>query len=201
MPDCKNKPEVFQKITKSIKYSIYGILILSLVAAVMYLNIFYTKPDNQYKPIAITNEVLILNKTASIISRDGNIPLKVAKRYSIWIFEAAAEYSLDPILLLSVIYTESKFNYKAISPTGPIGLFQIASSYHKEKTTKAALFDPKNNIMVGAWILREYADRSKSTIETLLRYNGSLGEAPHYATKVMTTKYKYEREIMKAISL
>jgi hypothetical protein len=40
---------------------------------------------------------------------------------------------------------------------------------------------------------------SKSTIETLLRYNGSLGQAPNYAIKVLNKKKKYDNEIMKAV--
>ena len=203
----KTQLGIFQRITETFifkitKYTVYVALALALVGAVTYLNVIKTYPPTY--PIfhsAVNNEGLILDKTAAIIARDGNIPLKVAKKYSIWIYEAAAKYALDPTLLLAVIYNESKFNYKAVSPTGPIGLFQIASSYHKEKSTRAALFDPYNNIMVGAWIIREYTDISKSKIETLLRYNGSLGQEPKYALKVISTKRKYDNEIMKAIAI
>lgn len=204
--NSQNKTNLFEQIIensifKIIKYTFYVALALALVGSVAYLNVIKTYPPTY--PIfqsAINNEALIFDKTAAIIARDGKIPLKVAKKYTIWIYEAAAKYSLDPVLLLAVMYNESKFNYKAVSPTGPIGLFQIASSYHKEKSTKAALFDPYNNIMVGAWILREYTDLSKSKIEALLRYNGSLGQASSYALKVISTKRKYDNEIMKAIA-
>lgn len=207
LPNLKIKTQsrYSQKLTQFeiFKYVIYAVLSLALLSGVIYLNVIHEQTIYlQNKPNEETTkpDVLILNKTASIISRDGNIPIEVAKTYTIWIYEAAARYSLDPILLLSVMYTESKFNYKAVSPTGPIGLFQVAASYHKEKTTSAALFDPRNNIMVGAQIIREYTDLSRNTVETLLRYNGSLGQAPIYATKVISTKHKYDNEIMKAMA-
>ena len=189
---------LFERITetaifKFIKYTIYLILTIALVGGIAYLNVVKAYEPDQ------TNEVLIRDKTAAIIARDGNLPMSVAKNYSTWIYEAATKYALDPTLLLAVIYNESKFNHKAVSPTGPIGLFQIAFSYHREKSTRAALFDPYNNIMVGAQIIREYSNLSKSKIETLLRFNGSLGQSPKYAHKIISTKRKYDNEIMKAL--
>ncbi len=189
---------------KWVKYSVYVILAAALLVSVTYLNIikeqvFYLQ--NKPEATSVHQETLLLNKTASIISRDGSLPFAVAKKYAIWTYEAAAKHSIDPILLLSIMKIESRFNYKSISPTGPIGLFQIAYSYHKEKATRAALFDPKTNIMVGAQIVREYSDLSRNQVETLLRYSGSLGQSTSYATKVIKTKYKYDQEIMKALSL
>lgn len=144
---------------------------------------------------------VLIQTTAAIISREGNIPKNTATSYAMWIYEAGANYAVDPVLILSVMQVESKFDYKAISPTGPIGLLQVAWSWHKEKTSKAALFDPKTNITVGTQILREYKNLSKSEIETLLRYNGSLGmESPKYAVKVLGFKQKYEKEIMTAVA-
>jgi hypothetical protein len=142
---------------------------------------------------------IVVDTTAIIIARDGKLPLDIAKKYAVWVYESSAKYGIDPILALSVMSVESGFNYKAISPTGPIGLFQIAASWHKDKTTQSALFDPRHNINVGVQILKEYSDKSNTDIETLLRYNGSLGTAPVYATKVLSFKRKYENEIDKAI--
>ena len=197
-------PKIAESQTfKIAKYIIYAVLALSLLAGVMYLNVirgqvFYLQHKSN-ESVAI-DEVLVLEKTASIIARDGAVPAPVAKKYALWIYEASAKYSLDPTLLLSVMATESGFNYKAVSPFGAIGLLQIIPTYHKEKTTQAALFDPKHNIMVGAQIVREYMNMSKTTVEALLRYNGSVGQAPVYATKVISTQHKYDKEILLAVS-
>lgn len=197
-------PKITESRTfKVIKYSAYTILAVALLAFVMYLNVIRDQVQYLQKPVATAEqtEVLVINQTASIIARDGNLPLNVAKKYAIWVYEAAAKYAVDPILLVAVMATESRFDYKAVSPSGPIGLFQIAAFWHKDKTTSAQLFDPHHNIFVGAQIIKEYAAQSSSTTETLLRYNGSLGEAPNYALKVLNTKKRYDNEIMKAVAL
>lgn len=191
------------KTFKILKYSTYAILAVALLASVMYLNVIRDQNLRLQKPTATAEqvEVLVINQTATMIARDGNLPLDVAKKYALWVYEAAAKYAVDPTLLVAVMATESKFDYKAVSPTGPIGLFQIAAFWHKDKTTSAQLFDPHHNIDVGAQIIKEYAGKSSSTTETLLRYNGSLGEAPNYALKVLNTKKRYDNEIMKAMAL
>jgi soluble lytic murein transglycosylase-like protein len=197
-------PKITESRTfKVIKYSAYTIIAVAMIVSVMYLNIIREQVLFLQKPVATAEQtdVLVINETATIIARDGNLPLAVAKKYAVWVYEAAAKYAVDPILLVAVMATESKFDYKAVSPAGPIGLFQITAFWHKDKTTSAQLFDPHHNILVGAQIIKQYKDMSSSTTETLLRYNGSLGEAPSYALKVLNTKKRYDTEIMKAVAL
>jgi soluble lytic murein transglycosylase-like protein len=143
----------------------------------------------------------VIQATAEIIQRDAKVPTskEVATKYALWVYQAASKYSVDPTLVLSVMRTESQFDYKATSPTGARGLMQVIASWHREKTSEVALYDPKNAIFVGTQILAEYDARSKTNVETLLRYNGTLGQAPVYATKVLMTKRKYDDEIYKAI--
>ena len=145
---------------------------------------------------------IVLDATADIIVRESKntTPPEVAKKYATWIFESASKNSVDPLMILSVMKVESQFDYRAMSPTGAIGLMQIIHSWHKEKTTKAGLFDPKNNIDVGAQILKEYSAQSRTQAEVLLRYNGSLGKAPVYATKVLLNQSRYEKEIFNQIA-
>lgn len=151
------------------------------------------KPKNQ-----IRKEIAI-EKTAEIIVRDGkNIHPTTAKKYAKWIYAAGERHNVNPILILSVMSVESNFNAKAQSPTGPIGLLQVAYSYHKEKTTRAGLYDPKNNIDVGTRILAEY--KGSNDARTLIRYyGGGSGVSSAYARKVILHKYKYEKEIMSAV--
>lgn len=137
----------------------------------------------------------LVDKTTNIIIREGNINPNTARNYALWIHQAGLKHRVDPILILSVMSVESKFKANAKSPTGPIGLLQIAHTHHKEKSTKSGLYDPKTNIFVGAQILREYKNISKTETEALLRYNGSLHANRGYAKKVLISKYKYEKEI------
>jgi soluble lytic murein transglycosylase-like protein len=124
-------PKITESRTfKVIKYSAYAIIAVALLASVMYLNVIREQVLFLQKPVATAEqtEVLVINQTATMIARDGNLPLAVAKKYAIWVYEAAAKYAVDPILLVAVMATESKFDYKAVSPSGPIGLFQIHPS-------------------------------------------------------------------------
>ena len=201
-------PTISVKINKVV--TVLKIFIISVFIALFTLGAYVVNVQHEQKNI-LEQKVLfeknkapegvgiVVDTTANIIARDGKLPLEIAKKYAVWVYEASAKYGVDPVLALSVMSVESGFNYKAISPTGPIGLFQIASSWHKDKTTQPALFDPRNNINVGVQILKEYSDKSHTDVETLLRYNGSLGSAPIYATKVLAFKRKYETEIDKAI--
>jgi soluble lytic murein transglycosylase-like protein len=135
----------------------------------------------------------------NIVVREGKLPKFVAVQYVQWIFESARKHNVDPVLVLSVMSVESRFDASAVSGANAIGLMQVIHFWHREKTTQANLFLPKNNIEVGVRILAEYKKRSKTETEALLRYNGTLGKTNKYAVKVLSTKDKYNMELKKAI--
>ncbi|MBY0572987.1 MAG: transglycosylase SLT domain-containing protein, partial [Undibacterium sp.] len=89
----------------------------------------------------------------------------------------AKDTKLDPLLILSVIAIESRFNPFSESPVGAQGLMQVMAKVHQDKFSdlggvKAAL-NPVANIKVGAMILKEYV-RSTGSIEAgLKRYVGA----------------------------
>lgn len=89
----------------------------------------------------------------------------------------AKETKLDPLLILSVIAIESRFNPFSESPVGAQGLMQVMSKVHHEKFSdlggiKAAL-NPVANIKVGAMILKDYVISSGSIEAGLKRYVGA----------------------------
>lgn len=90
---------------------------------------------------------------------------------------AAQETKLDPLLILSVIAIESRFNPFSESPVGAQGLMQVMSKVHHDKFSehggiKAAL-NPVANIKVGSLILQDYIKRSGSVEGGLKRYVGA----------------------------
>lgn len=90
---------------------------------------------------------------------------------------AAQETKLDPLLILSVIAIESRFNPFSESPVGAQGLMQVMSKVHYDKFSehggiKAAL-NPVANIKVGSLILQDYIKRSGSVEGGLKRYVGA----------------------------
>jgi len=108
----------------------------------------------------------------------------------------AAEYKLDPLLILAVMAVESRFNPFAESPVGAQGLMQVMSKVHHDKFeelggVKAAL-NPVANIRVGAQILKEYVRRGGSVEAGLKLYVGAadLETDSGYGARVLA---EYER--------
>jgi soluble lytic murein transglycosylase-like protein len=93
------------------------------------------------------------------------------------VYETANELKLDPLLVLSVMAIESRFNPFAESPVGAQGLMQVMSKVHSEKFedhggVKAAL-NPVANIKVGSRILKDYVRRGGSVEAGLKLYVGA----------------------------
>lgn len=89
----------------------------------------------------------------------------------------AKEIKLDPLLILSVMAIESRFNPFAESPVGAQGLMQVMSKVHRDKFeelggVKAAL-NPIANIKVGSLILKDYVTRGGSVEAGLKLYVGA----------------------------
>jgi soluble lytic murein transglycosylase-like protein len=89
----------------------------------------------------------------------------------------AKEIKLDPLLILSVMAIESRFNPFAESPVGAQGLMQVMSKVHRDKFeelggVKAAL-NPIANIRVGSLILKDYVTRGGSVEAGLKLYVGA----------------------------
>ena len=89
----------------------------------------------------------------------------------------AQELKLDPLLILSVMAIESRFNPFAESPVGAQGLMQVMSKVHQDKFQKLggvqAALNPVANIQVGAQILKEYVRRGGSVEAGLKMYVGA----------------------------
>ena len=132
----------------------------------------------------------------------------VAQRYRVSpdallpVFEAAQaagrELRLDPLLIISVISIESRFNPFSQSSMGAQGLMQIIPRYHPEKLPKdagsRALFDPVTNVQIGARILQEFIQRQGGLMEGLQYYAGASDDTEQvYATKVIAEKTRLEQ--------
>ncbi|MFL9922949.1 lytic transglycosylase domain-containing protein [Herbaspirillum lusitanum] len=104
----------------------------------------------------------------------------------------AKDIKLDPLLILSVIAIESRFNPFAESPMGAQGLMQVMSKVHHDKFQelggiKAAL-NPVANIRVGSQILKEYVTRGGSVEAGLKTYVGAaeMNNDGGYGVKVLS---------------
>jgi len=115
-------------------------------------------------------------------------------------YMTAKEIKLDPLLILSVMAIESRFNPFAESPVGAQGLMQVMSKVHQDKFaelggTKAAL-NPVANIKVGSLILKDYVKRGGSVEAGLKLYvgAGALQDDAGYGAKVLA-EYQRLRDV------
>ena len=103
------------------------------------------------------------------------------------VYQYSKKYSLDPILVVSIINRESNFKLLSVSRADCLGLMQINPAAHKEKVerfSKNELFFIDNNINIGCMILKE-CYRNGKTREALKRYVG--GEHSTYVNDVLST--------------
>ena len=97
---------------------------------------------------------------------------------------AAHRYDLDPALVAGVIYAESKFDTKARSSQGAVGLMQIlpktAEQIARESGgisfTAADLEDPRVNVRYGCYYLRNALDAYGGDVRAAIAsYNAGVG--------------------------
>lgn len=127
---------------------------------------------------------------------------ELSKRYKIkeeyarhWVAEvvyASAEQGVDPLLVIALAETESRFKPEARSNMGAMGLMQIVPKYHPKAVVKIGgeeqLADPVSNIRAGVETVKLFMSLAKGdTTRALLMYNGSLKDS---------TK-KYAKEVLK----
>lgn len=118
------------------------------------------------------------------VSIDSFIPVPAAHAYDNLIREAAEKYQLDPALIRSVMHIESAFNPIAVSTAGAMGLMQlmpeIADAYAVDD-----VFDPRQNIMAGARLLRELLDQHHGNLVlTIASYNAGPSAIAKHGNKV-----------------
>jgi soluble lytic murein transglycosylase-like protein len=140
---------------------------------------------------------------AEYIARRWRIAETAATTFVSAAYRSGKRYSVDPVLILSVMAIESRYNPVAESVVGAKGLMQIIPKYHLEKLLdhggEEALLDPEVNIQVGAQILREYYRRLGDQEAALQMYAGAFDEpTARYAAKVFEERMRLEPVRQKA---
>jgi len=90
------------------------------------------------------------------------------------------KYQMDPALVLGIIFVESRFNLKALSPVGARGLMQVmpdTARYISQRTgilyeKKEDLYDPFLSLTLGIYYLSYLRDKFENNLYlTLMAYN------------------------------
>lgn len=111
--------------------------------------------------------VLIALGAWALFGRDRIDFSRYPMTYAPEIRAAAAEFSLDPAYVASVVLAESSFDAEAVSSAGAIGLMQImpdtgewiAGKLEDEPFDVQRLYQPEVNLRYGCWYLRFLLDR------------------------------------------
>jgi soluble lytic murein transglycosylase-like protein len=115
---------------------------------------------------------------------DSITPISPRKAYDGAIVEAAERYRLDPDLIRSVIQIESAFDALAVSPVGAQGLMQLMPDVAEELGV-ADPFNPRENIMGGARLLRNLLNHFKGNVKlTLAGYNAGPGAVARFRGRI-----------------
>ncbi|WP_245592043.1 lytic transglycosylase domain-containing protein [Clostridiisalibacter paucivorans] len=105
-------------------------------------------------------------------------------KYRGYIDEYAYKYSIDPLLVASIIKTESGYDKDALSSKGAMGLMQILPSTGKwaaenlklENFNEEKLYNPETNIMIGCWYINNLNNQFDDELRLVLAaYNGGSG--------------------------
>lgn len=110
---------------------------------------------------------------------------------------AGREFGLDPLLIVSVIAIESRFNPFSESVMGAQGLMQVIPRFHRDKLPEGAdglsFFDPVLNVQIGARILKDSIHRNGGLVPGLQQFAGAAEDAEQrYAAKVLAEKARLE---------
>ena len=109
-------------------------------------------------------------------------------RYEAIVRGHAKNYDLDPSLLAAVIYTESRFNARAHSQAGAIGLMQLLPDTARGIATRTGgngfvvddLYVPEINVRYGAWYLRNLLNRYGDERTALAAYHAGPGNVDRW---------------------
>ena len=104
-------------------------------------------------------------------------------KYKEYVDKYSSEYGLDPLLVLSVMKAESKFDKNSTSNRGAKGLMQImdytaewiAEEIGIEYFLPNILYDPETNIKMGCWYLDNLITEFGNVDTALAAYNAGSG--------------------------
>lgn len=162
---------------------------VSTIAFYMTLTyaMFFDRPGT-----AVAYQVEIPPQTPNL-PYDENCDTAVPADFDEMVETAAREFNLNPKVLASTVYRESKCNHLAVGSSGEIGFGQIHPKFWSARLRRAKiikeakdLFDPQTNLRATAFVLDACRNAMNGSIQETFRcYNGSGVKAKNYAKQQM----------------
>jgi len=105
------------------------------------------------------------------LSKAHPVPVQLAEL----IYDEALRAGLDPGLAFEIVRLESRFNPRAVSSVGALGLAQVmprTAVFYDSTVTRDDLFDPATNLRIGFRFFRDLHERYDHDLRmALLAYN------------------------------
>jgi soluble lytic murein transglycosylase-like protein len=133
------------------------------------------------KASTINMKDLVTNNTESLLHPALLLKMETSeevRQMVQWTFEAADRNGLDKNLLANQFWTESKYDPKAGSGEGALGIAQIVPKFHQGKwglNSRQDFLDPKKSIDAGAEHMGDLTRKLGSQEIALVAYNGGEG--------------------------
>lgn len=127
--------------------------------------------------------------------------LRYPLRYEQIVRAHARNYRLEPALLAAVIYTESRFDPRAVSAAGAIGLMQLLPQTAEGIALRTGggafvvsdLYDPELNVRYGSWYLRSLLDRYGDERTALAAYHAGRGNVDRWRSQGLGIQFAQTR--------
>ena len=123
-------------------------------------------------------------------------------RYREQVLRISKTYSLEPDLVLSIIYVESSFNTNAVSNKGACGLMQILPSTAEYIAKKIGycnqidLFNSECNLILGCAYIDYLSNKFKNECAVLCAYNAGEGVVSNW---LANKKYSFDGKTLSCI--
>jgi soluble lytic murein transglycosylase len=124
--------------------------------------------------------------------KNNDVMLLTKNPYSSYINEYSTLFSIDKLLIKTVMKKESNLNPDAVSKNGAIGLMQLMPKTAFESAEKLNIIDcsynkikePKINIMFGVYYLKNLLNHyDNNLILALAAYNAGIGKVDNWCSK------------------
>ncbi|MCG6553463.1 MAG: transglycosylase SLT domain-containing protein [Candidatus Magnetominusculus sp. LBB02] len=190
------------------------LLELNIEEAVKVESLHIAKHAAAYPPDVMAQAAVMLNEAAMYrhsILLAGSLPYSAKTHRLLYPYghkevvdEAARRFSINPLLILSVIREESRFQEDAYSPAGAIGLMQLmpqtAQKYSGAVEVRidsdSDIFNVKKNILLGGYYVSQLVKETRCVPAALASYNA--GE--HVVNKWLETgRYRAVDEFIEDI--
>ena len=156
-------------------------------------------PVKEIEEVILVEEVIeeVPEVTEAVQISVAKIELTPEQQIINYTYEVGDIYGIDPALIQSIIYHESRFDPKSASSSSCLGLMQICPKWHQARADRLGVtdyFDAYSGVLIGTDYFAEILNNNKHTALALMVYNQgynsansmySNGDISWYATSVM----------------